>query len=68
MGSVAASFETLVECRVVQTRTFSVRTMDEIYELMRDMKREQFSGKVVVIMSQGGVNAVTAEESKKLTG
>ncbi len=56
----------MIETRVLQTRTFTVSELSAVFQLLRDMKQDRFSGKIVVIMSQGGLNAVTAEESKKL--
>ena len=52
-----------VEQKVVQTRTFRVQEMSAVMQLLRDMKQDRFTGKLVIIMSQGGLNAVTAEES-----
>ena len=57
--------ETIVEQRLIQTRSFPVRDLD-FDELMQRMKRERFSGKLTVNMNRGGVNAVMAEESKPL--
>lgn len=58
--------EANVEQKIVQTRTFTVADWDGINELGRLMKGERFSGKLVIHVSQGSVNAVNAEESKKL--
>ena len=60
MSLIAIQLQAVSEKRsLVRTRTFTGVPAEEILNLMR---RESFTGRVVVDMSQGGVCAVQVED------
>jgi len=52
---------------ITRKRTFQVRGLHEIGEVMEIVKREKFTGSVAIAVTQGSAQAINLEERAKLS-
>lgn len=55
------------EQSVTRKRTFKVRGIDDVRDVMEIVNREKFTGSVAIHVSQGTMSAATLEERAKLS-
>lgn len=62
-----STLPTSEEQSVMRKRTFKVRGIDDVRDVMEIVNREKFTGSVAIHVSQGAMSAATLEERARLS-